>query len=257
MQLGQRKIRGLLIDLDGVLHVGAQPVPGAARWLGELNRSGIPHCFVTNTTTQSLATLHGKLRDMGFDFPLERLLTAPSAARHYLERKRRTRCKLLLADDVRRDFEGFEQTDTGAQAVVLGDIGRAWNYDLLDQVFHLLMDGAELVALHRNKFWQTDTGLALDIGAFVAGLEYASGRAATVVGKPNAEFFMAGVERMGLRPSEVAMIGDDIDSDVGGAQAIGLLGILVKTGKYRAEYAERSNVEPDLVVDSIASLSLD
>lgn len=116
------------------------------------------------------------------------------------------------------------------------------------------MNGAELVALHRNKFWQTEAGLQMDIGAFVAGLEYVTGKSATVLGKPSPEFFAAALSRIGLKPGETAIIGDDIDTDIGTAQTLGIMGILVKTGKYRAAYAQASGITPDLVLDSIADL---
>jgi HAD superfamily hydrolase (TIGR01458 family) len=138
--------------------------------------------------------------------------------------------------------------------VVIGDIGNAWTYDLLNNVFRLVTNGAELVALHRNKFWQTEAGLQMDIGAFVAGLEYVTGKTATVTGKPSPEFFAAALSRIGLKPGEVAMIGDDIDTDIGAAQAQGMMGILVKTGKYREAYVRASKIKPDLVLDSIADM---
>jgi phospholysine phosphohistidine inorganic pyrophosphate phosphatase len=112
------------------------------------------------------------------------------------------------------------------------------------------MDGADLIALQRNRYWRREDGLALDAGPFVAALEYASGRSATVVGKPEAGFFRLALEDLGLGPHEVAMVGDDAEADVVGAQAAGLKGILVRTGKYRPETEGR----PDLVLESFAAL---
>lgn len=256
LQIAGRKIRGLLIDLDGVLYVGDRVVPGSIETVSTLNRVGLPHCYVTNTTTHSQAALAAKLSTLGFPIEPDAILTAPMAARRYLQDKGLSPCKLLLNPEVSREFEGFEQSDTQAKAVVLGDIGSAWTYDLLNQVFRLAMHGAELIALHKNKFWQTERGLQLDIGAFVAGLEYCTGKQAVIVGKPSAEFFTAGARKLQLSLDELAMIGDDIDSDVGGAQAHGLMGILVRSGKYREDYADASPVKPDLVLDSFADLPL-
>jgi HAD superfamily hydrolase (TIGR01458 family) len=182
-------------------------------------------------------------------------LSAPAAAKDYLEKKGRPVCKLVVNDEVLGDFRAFTQSDSDARAVVIGDIGNAWTYDLLNTIFRLVMGGAELVALHRNKFWQTEAGLQMDIGAFVAALEYVTGKTARVMGKPSPEFFAAALSRVGLKPSEVAMIGDDIDTDIGAAQEQGMAGILVKTGKYREAYAQASKIQPDLVLDSIADLS--
>lgn len=94
----------------------------------------------------------------------------------------------------------------------------------------------------------------MDIGGFVDGLEYASGVKAMIIGKPSADFFQIALDDMGLKPGEAAIIGDDIDADVGGGQQAGLKGILVKTGKYRQSYAEASAVRPDLIIDSIVDL---
>ena len=257
MQIAGREVRGFLIDLDGVLHVGRAAIAGAIEKVNELERRQIPHCFVTNTTTRSRTALTVELNQLGFAVKPDSLVTAPAAAVAYLERRGRPRCKLLLAPDVAEEFSHLPRSESEAEVVVVGDIGPTWSYPVLNQVFQLLVGGAELVALHKNRFWQTDEGLQLDIGAFVVALEYASGKVARLIGKPNEDFFAAALERLGVQAEAVAMIGDDIDSDVGGAQRQGMLGIQVKTGKYRDEYAARSEVRPDLVLPSIAALELE
>lgn len=254
MKIKEREIRGLLIDLDGVLYVGGQPVPGAVEIVRQWEAARMPRCYLTNTTTKSAASLRKKLQEMGFAVAAKEILSAPEAAKVYLENKGRPVCKLLVNDEVLGDFRGFQQSDTDARAVVIGDIGNAWTYDLLNNVFRLVMNGAELVALHRNKFWQTEAGLQMDIGAFVAGLEYVTGKTATVMGKPSPEFFASALSRIGLTAGEVAMIGDDIDTDIGAAQEQGMSGILVKTGKYRESYVSASKIKPDLVLESVADL---
>jgi len=254
MRIMEREICGWLIDLDGVLYVGSKPVPGAVETVAQLNATRLPRCYLTNTTTKSTASLQKKLQEMGFAVAAAEILSAPEAAKVYLENKGRPICKLLVNAEVLGDFREFKQSDTDARAVVIGDIGNAWTYDLLNNVFRLVMNGAELVALHRNKFWQTEAGLQMDIGAFVAGLEYVTGKSATVMGKPSPDFFAAALSRLGLKAGDVAMIGDDIDTDIGAAQELGMMGILVKTGKYRESYVQTSKIKPDLVLDSFADL---
>jgi HAD superfamily hydrolase (TIGR01458 family) len=256
VRVGRRDISGLLIDLDGVLHVGRRPIAGAVEKIAALGALGMPHCYVTNTTTRSVSELSRELSRMGFAIDGDSILSAPMAAKGYLESMHNPRCKLLLRREVLAEFGDCRQSEGGVDVVVVGDIGAAWSYELLNSVFRLLMNGAELIALHRNRFWQTEDGLQLDIGAMVAGLEYATGKRATLVGKPSEAFFRAALKRLGLPPGQVAMIGDDIDSDIGGAQALGMAGILVKTGKYRRDYAERSAVKPDLQLRSFADLPL-
>jgi HAD superfamily hydrolase (TIGR01458 family) len=135
----------------------------------------------------------------------------------------------------------------------LGDLGEGFTYARLDGAFRRLMSGAELVALQKNRYWEREDGLYLDAGPFVAALEYASGKTATVIGKPEAPFFEAALVDLALQAREVAMVGDDIETDVAGAQRAGLRGVQVKTGKYRAGVSMR-RAEPDLVLDSVAGL---
>lgn len=247
-------IKGVLFDLDGVLFIGSQVIDGAIETVECIRASGTPCRFVTNTSTLSLDSLQHKINALGFSIAKEEIVSAPQAARLYLKQQSDPVCRLLLADDVKRDFTGLRQSDTEADYIVVGDIGAAWSYAMLNEVFHCLMNGAQLIAIHKNRFWQTEAGLQMDIGGFVQALEYASGSHAMLIGKPSADFFRIALDDMGLQAAEAIMVGDDIDTDVGGAQQAGLRGILVKTGKYRQAYAEASAVRPDWVIDSIRDL---
>lgn len=247
-------LKGILFDLDGVLYVGSKPIEGAIAAVARIRGSGIPCRFVTNTSTLSLGSLQHKINALGFSIPANEIISAPQATLFYLQRQRDPVCRLLLADDIKKDFAQFRQADTGVDYIVVGDIGSAWTYPLLNEVFNSLMQGAKLIAIHKNRFWQAEQGLQMDIGAFIDGLEYASGTQAMIIGKPSTEFFQIALDDMGLQAADVAIIGDDIDADVAGGQRAGLKGILVKTGKYRQAYADASAVRPDLVMDSIADL---
>lgn len=247
-------IKGLLFDLDGVLYVDNQAVDGAIEAVQKIRASGLPCRFVTNTSTLSIASLQQKLAGLGFEVDPREIISAPQATLLYLQRQPNPVCRLLLADDVRRDFAGFKQSDTEANFIVIGDIGDAWTYPLLNQLFKCLMHGARLIAIHKNKFWQTAYGLQMDIGGFIDALEYASGSKALIIGKPSPDFFKVALDDMGIAAHEAAIIGDDIDADVGGGQQSGLQGILVKTGKYRQSYAEASAVKPDFILASVADL---
>lgn len=250
----QLSIKGILFDLDGVLYTGASPIDGAVDTIKVIRASGIPCRFVTNTSTLSLATLHKKINALGFDIPASEIISAPQATLLYLRKQHNPVCRLLLAEDVKRDFNELPQSEVNPDYIVIGDIGNAWTYALLNDVFKALMDGAKLITIHKNKFWQTEQGLQMDIGGFVTALEYASGINAMVIGKPSSDFFHIALDDMGLMPSEVMMVGDDIDVDVGGGQQIGLKGVLVKTGKYRQSYADASSIKPDFTIDSVTNL---
>jgi HAD superfamily hydrolase (TIGR01458 family) len=186
--------------------------------------------------------------------PEEELSTpAALAVAHCVEHDRR-RAMLLVRDDVKEDFADLEEVDEDVQAVVVGDLGEAFGYAVLNRAFGHVMDGAELIALQKNRYWLRPEGLALDVGPFVAALEYATRRDAFVVGKPSKDFFATILAGIPLDPEHAAMVGDDVETDVGGALDAGLAGILVRTGKYRDDALRDSGIAPTAVVDSIADV---
>ena len=245
--------RAFLIDLDGVLYDDNQPIPGAAEVIAYLREKGYPFRFATNTTMRCRASLRRKLAGFGLEVSEDEIFSAPVAATRYLRKQGRPRVFLLLKEDAHRDFAGLEITDQQPDFVVMGDMGDEVNAALLNKAFRLLLGGAELIALQKNRYWKTAEGLTLDAGPFVVALEYATGQQARVVGKPSLDFFQLAVNDLGVPPAQVAMIGDDIEVDVGGAQRAGLKGILVRTGKFR-ETDLLWGIEPDGVMDSIADL---
>ncbi|EPG83722.1 HAD-hyrolase-like protein [Leptospira santarosai serovar Shermani str. 1342KT] len=151
-------------------------------------------------------------------------------------------------------MEGIDSEQKAPEAVLIGDIGKEWNYKILNDIFQKVKKGARLIALHKGRYWQTKEGLMLDIGAFVSGIEYSTGVKAEIIGKPSPAFFNASLKMIATQASGTIMIGDDLDSDVGGAQACGIRGILVKTGKYRDEALKNSNILPDAIWEDIGSL---
>lgn len=247
-------IKGILFDLDGVLYIGPKAIEGAIEAVEKIRASGMLCRFVTNTSTLSLISLQHKINALGFSIPIDEIFSAPQATILYLKNQQNPICRLLLADDAKKDFKNFHLSDTKANHIVVGDIGSAWSYTLLNEIFNSLMEGANLIAIHKNKFWQTEHGLQMDIGGFIDSLEYASGVKAMVIGKPSIHFFQIALDDMGLNANEVIVIGDDIDADIGGGQNAGLKAILVKTGKYRLNYLAASTIQPDLIIDSIKEL---
>lgn len=249
-----KPLKGILFDLDGVLYVGHTLIPGAVQAVEALRGHGYAMRFITNTTTQSAQQLLEKLRGMGFMLKDNEILSAPQAAAIALRRMGNPRCLLVVDERIRGDFAEFAEDQNFPDVVVVGDIGDKWTYSLLNRVFNLVRKGAHLVGLHKNRFWQTEQGLQMDIGAFVSGIEYATGKRATIMGKPSRSFFEIALHDLGLAPHEAAIVGDDIDSDIGGGQDAGLRGILVTTGKYREEYTQQSAIKPDLLLHSVADL---
>jgi len=251
-----REIKGFLIDLDGVLYTGDTPVPGAVETVQFLADHGYPFRCLSNSTRKCRKTIAARLEKMGFAIPESSIFTPPLAAVRYMKNAGKDRAFLLVTGDVDRDFSGA-CTDDGSvhtDYVVVGDAGDNVTYAHLNRAFRCLMEGAELVALERDRYWMDKDGLSLSAGPVVAALEMAAGTTATIVGKPSKEFFGLALADLGLAKEEVLMIGDDIATDIGGAQGAGIRGALVRTGKFRAGVLEQSAIRPDHVINSVKDI---
>jgi HAD superfamily hydrolase (TIGR01458 family) len=239
-------VRGFLLDLDGVILVAGRPIDGAAEAIGILDRRGIPYRIVTNTSLMSRRMLSSWGARIGLDLPPERILSALSLSAAYTRRRHPGEPLFVLAsEDARTEFADqhlLTDAEAGlagatAAAVVIGDSPEAATYDNLNHAFRLVRGGAELVGMHRNPWWLTPEGPTLDSGAFVTGLEFASGRRATVIGKPSPAFFREAAAELlaglpGASRHDLAMVGDDVFSDILAAQRLGLRGIFVRTGRH-------------------------
>jgi HAD superfamily hydrolase (TIGR01458 family) len=247
---------GLVVDIDGVLTVSWKPIPGAAEALEQLRTMGVALTFATNTTSRTRAEVCAALTEAGMAVDVDEILTAPAAtAAHLRSEHAHARVLLVNEGDLRADLQGVELVATPpADVVVLGGAGPAFTYDALNRAFQQLVGGADLVAMHRSLAWRTEAGLQLDSGGFVGALEAAAGKRATVVGKPSPAFFEVSVRSLGLAVDRVAMVGDDVHTDVLAAQACGLTGVLVRTGKFRPDVLADLPESPDFVVDSFASV---
>jgi HAD superfamily hydrolase (TIGR01458 family) len=247
----------ILLDIDGVLAVSGTPLAGAVSAVSRLRRDGHRLRFVTNNTTRSRAALARELRDSGFELEDDELQTAAVAAARALQGRR---VLALTMAGIVDDLDGLQLVGMNADAVLVGgcdegdESSRVFSYLNLLRAFHELKGGAELYCLHRNRWWQTAHGPRLDSGAFVAGLEYAAEAEATVVGKPSPQYFTAAIEELDADPELTWMVGDDLESDIAGAQRCGMRTILVRTGKFRPDDVDRAPVRPDAILSSIASL---
>ncbi|MGO8871290.1 MAG: HAD-IIA family hydrolase [Acidimicrobiales bacterium] len=249
-------VAGILFDIDGVLTVSWEALPGAAEAVCLARASGRPFGLVTNTSSRSRQAMVEQLLHAGIDVELESVFTGVSAAATYLRnRLPGASCLFLNSGDVGDDLKGIDLVDPGsgvhADVVLLGGAGPEVGWLQLNHAYRLVDAGAPLVALHRSTHWQTSEGPNLDMGAYLAGLELATGRTAIVVGKPSRAFFEAVLDALGADRDGTIMIGDDIDSDVLGAQAAGLIGVLVRTGKFTETSLRLAKGSPDHVVDSV------
>lgn len=246
-------MQGVLIDLDGVVYQNDALIAGADRTVCWLQQKAIPHLFVTNTTSKPRAALVEKLADLGIEVNPESILTPPAAVVTYLQQQGLTRIALFAPPATCTDFVGLSESNSPA-VVVIGDLADEWSFAALNRAFNLLMDNpqAELIALGMSRYYRSGESLKLDVGPFAAALAFATEREPVVMGKPSPAFFQQAAALLGLEPADLCMIGDDIKADVAGAQACGIKGALVKTGKFRPEDLARG--KPDFVLESFADL---
>jgi phospholysine phosphohistidine inorganic pyrophosphate phosphatase len=258
-----------LFDLDGTLYQGNAAIPGAPELIARLRLEGTPFRFVTNTTSRPRSAIVARLRGYGFVLQEEEVVTALRAG---AQQARDTGCESVLplvTPSALQDLTGLVLVGGTSgvafpasppprfpRAVIVGDLGPLWSFDLMQQAFTALMAGARLIALSHDRYWMSADGLTIDCGAFVRALEYATGTTSTLAGKPSPAFYQAAVASMGLDAGtdDVIMVGDDIRSDVGGAQAAGCRGFLVQTGKFREDTLTGSGITPDRILSSIADL---
>lgn len=273
-----RGVRALLLDLDGVIVVAGNAVAGSVEAIAELERRGMPYRIVTNTSLVSRLSLSRYAAKLGNDIPPERFQSALSASAAFAAQAFPGQpLYVITSADARTEFDGQrllsheEAAEPGARAaaVIVGDSPDELTHANLNRAFRLVRNGARLIGMHRNPWWLTPDGPTLDSGAYVTGLEFASGARAQIIGKPAAAFFSIAVEALRqdvvarggrLRRSEIAMVGDDLRTDVLAGQRAGLRGVFVLTGKHglgelaRLPGHDRGGREPHAVAPSLADV---
>jgi len=249
-------VEGVLLDMDGVLTVSWEPIPGADEAVRRLRDAGLPLRIITSTTSRTGAEMAANLRRLGIPVEDDEVLTAAMSARDHLLEAHPGARVFVLGDARREDLEGLRLVgiDEDPEVILVSGADESFAFGAFNLVHRALLGGARLVAMHRNLSWMTHEGECLDAGAYLLGLEAASGREAVVTGKPAAEAFRAGLRALNLPADRVVMVGDAVESDVLAAQRLGITGVLVRTGKFREGALAAASGRPDHVIDSIADL---
>jgi HAD superfamily hydrolase (TIGR01458 family) len=248
------EIKGLLIDLDGVIYNDSDLIEGARDSIQWLRDNNIPFRFITNTTMKSRTSLQQKLVSFDIEVQEEEIFTTVYAAVLYIRKSGKNKCHLLLMDDAKKEFDEFNLDSANPDFVVVGDLGDDLSFENANIAFQKLLSGAELLALQKNRYWLSDKGYTLDAGAWVAMLEFAANKKGQIIGKPSPHFFALALNDLDLPPENVIMIGDDIESDIGGAHRMGINGVLVKTGKFLPADLKREDIRPWRTIESICDL---
>ncbi|MFE3446791.1 HAD-IIA family hydrolase [Nocardia sp. NPDC059180] len=246
---------GVLYDIDGVLVTSWRALPGAPGAVRSLAQQGLRRAFLTNTTSRTRAEIAERLCAAGIEVAVDEIATAARLTVEYLRRNHPdARTWVLNHGDIDADLTDLRLVDSDPEVVVIGGAGPEFTHRALSRVAELMLDGVPVVAMQGGMSWATDDGLRIDTGAYLPGLEAAGNAPITVVGKPSATGFRTCAATMDLTPEQVVMVGDDLHSDVLAAQAVGMTGVLVRTGKFRAGVLESSARQPDHVIDSVADL---
>lgn len=247
--------KAFLIDMDGTLYFKGEPCAGAIEVVNYLRQENYQLRFLTNTTAKTPKMLHAQMQAFGFDIYEDEIFNATYACLQYLRSQPGASCHFMVDDAVKAFFREIPVDDDAPDFVVVGDYGEGFDFHTLNHAFRLLMNGAELIALQKNLYWFSDEGMFLDCGAFVTLLEAAASKTATVMGKPSETFFKIALESLQLSPSEAVVVGDDITSDIVGAQTMGMRSILVKTGKFKPSQLENPVAKPTWVLEGVSGLT--
>ena len=247
----------ILFDLDGVLYESDKAIDGAADTIRWFNENHIAHLFLTNTTSKSRAELVTKLASFNIKTNADNFLTPPIAATQWLRNQNIKSIALFVPEATKEEFSEFKicnDNEDSVDALVIGDLGTQWSFEIMNQIFRLLIDNplSSLIALGMTRYWRTNSGLQLDVGPMIKAFEYATGKTAIVTGKPATEFFQSAISLLG-KQDEIIMIGDDIRSDIEASQQAGLKAIQVRTGKF-TDRDLTIGIKPDAILDSIAQL---
>ena len=254
-EMSPTRPKAFLIDLDGTLYFKGEPCPGAIETVNYLRQEKYQLRFLTNTTAKTPKMLHVQMQGLGFDIYENEIFNATYACLQYLRSQPKVSCHFMVDDAVKAFFKEIPIDDDDPDFVVVGDYGEGFNFHALNHAFRLLMSGAELIALQKGLYWFSSEGMFLDCGAFVTLLEAAAGKTAKVMGKPSEMFFRLALDDLQLAPSEVIVVGDDITSDIVGAQTMEMRSILVKTGKFKPSQLKDPVAKPTWVLEGVSALA--
>jgi NagD protein len=249
---------GYILDLDGTVYLGREPLAGAVQAIADLRAAGSRFVFLSNNPLERSAVYAARLRDMGVPVENREVVSSIDALLGYLQDRPAGRIltvsEPLLEDELRA--AGHELTDDpqAADAVVVS-WDRTFTYEKLRQAFVAVRGGARLIATNADPYCPTPDGGLPDCGALLAAIEVSTGvTAEAVVGKPSAHIARVALERLGLPAGSVVMVGDRLLTDVAMAHRAGMVGALVLTGATNRAEVANAAVAPDLVIERLDQL---
>jgi len=243
----------ILIDFDGVIRLENKPAPDAGKFLSFLSENNIPSYIISNSTLKTGKGITQFLVDNKLPSEVP-AMTATDATLHYVKEHYK-KVSVYCVDEIRQLFNNYID-DENSEAIIIGDNGEDWDFEMMNEIFNKVYNGAEFVAMHKNKFWFPEGKLSLDAGAFINAIEFASGKEAILIGKPSPIYFQSALDLLGFpKGSDFIMIGDDIDSDILGAQQAGGKGILIYTGKTKYPLDDETKIKPDFEAQNLTEVT--
>lgn len=246
----QGSIRGILLDIDGVLEYQGEICPGALEAIERLRTENYSIRFLTNSTLKSRRSCAEQLVRAGFQAAPEDVITASYATARYLHQINPLSCWVMLAREGQEEFAEIPQDEDDPEYIIVGDYRENFHYKNLNKALNLLSQGAGLIAMQGELADHSSGKLELNVGSWAGMLERASGVQAVYIGKPRPYIFDVTLSSMGLAKHEILMVGDKVDTDIRGAKEYGLRTALVMTGEFKKGDLN-GNAKPDFVLESL------
>lgn len=249
---------GVMLDMDGTVYLGGKVIDGAVDFIDRLNEAGIPYAFITNNSSHTRDFYFERLKNLGFSVPYDSVITSAVATAEFIKARRPdARVFLLASPDVKEEFisNGVNVTDENPDIVLL-TYDRTLTYGRLNQAYHLIVGGAELIATHPDDLCPTEEGYDVDIGPFIRLFESLTGKDAVVIGKPNSLLPEMAADLMGVDLKGTVMVGDRLYTDIRMAVDADIRSILVLSGETAEEDLKNSDTQPTYVVKSVADIRI-
>ncbi len=256
------RIKALILDMDGVLWRDSQPIGDLPAIFARIRARGLRFMLASNNSTSTVEAFIGRLRRFGVEAAPENIMTSSLVTAAYLEEQYPSGAWLYVVGEegLRRILQGrgFRLLDTDAKAprpaaVVVG-MDRQVTYAHLRRATAWIRAGVPFLGTNPDRTYPTPEGLAPGAGSILAAIETASDVAPRILGKPYPEMYRRCLERMGTAPEETVMVGDRLETDIAGAQPLGIRTALVLSGVTTPEEAAAHRPAPDWIVEDLAAL---
>ncbi|MFX1379733.1 MAG: HAD-IIA family hydrolase [Promethearchaeota archaeon] len=250
-------IKGILTDIDGTLYFKGNVIPNSIETITKFRETGLKILFLTNTDSKTPNRVLKTLREYGFPVNKNEIFTPIIALKEFLSKYPNKKSYFVTTKEVVEEFREFPSVKESEipDFVIIGDFHDNWDVNRLNLAFQYVLKGAKLLGTQGNIYYLDHNGEpVIDTGSFVSLIAKAANVTPKIFGKPSKEYFLQALEKINLKPHEVIVIGDDIESDIQGAINAGIKGILVKTGKGQFYDSTKMKVKPDFIIDNLSLL---